>query len=217
MAGNLGSSRPRPTRGSADTIAAVPSPALVPLRPGLLAGHVIARAGTGDLLDAAAARLTALGASVEPLPAPNSDDPEEALGAAAEALAARKAPNAVVIDASGEGDGADAFRSGLDAAWMAARAIVSRSWIPAGHGGPIVLIGARPAHDPWVAGARAAVENLARTTSIEWARWRIRPIAVLPGAVTAPEEVADLVAYLLSDAGGYFSGCVLDLGGAAAS
>jgi NAD(P)-dependent dehydrogenase (short-subunit alcohol dehydrogenase family) len=193
----------------------VPSPALIPLRPDLLARNVIARAGTGELLDAAAARLTALGASVEALIAPAGEDPEEALGPAAEALAARKAPSAVVIDASGEGAGAEAFRSGLDGAWMAARAIVSRSWIPAGHGGPIVLIAARPAPDPWVAGARAAVENLARTSSIEWARYAIRPIAVLPGEDTAPEEAADLVAYLVSEAGAYFSGCVLDLRGVA--
>lgn len=188
--------------------------AVVPLRPGLLNDRLLARAGEGELLDAAMARCAELGAEVTALPAPSGEDPEDVLGAAAESLAARRGPWALVVDASASGGEADAFRSGLDATWMAVRAVVSRSWIPAGHGNAIVLLGPRPAPDAWRAGARAALENLARTSSIEWARYGIRPIAVLPGASTASEEVADLVAYLVSEAGAYFSGCVLDLGGA---
>jgi NAD(P)-dependent dehydrogenase (short-subunit alcohol dehydrogenase family) len=191
----------------------VPSPAVVPLRPGLLDGRLLARAGDGELLDAAMARCAALGAEVAALPEPAGEDPEELVGAAAAELAARRGPWALIADASVQGDEAGAFRSGLDATWIAVRAVVSRAWIPAGHGNAIVLLGPRPAADAWRAGARAAVENLARTSSIEWARYGIRPIAVLPGADTTPEEVADLVAYLVSEAGAYFSGCVLDLSG----
>ena len=88
--------------------------------------------------------------------------------------------------------------------------------------------------------ARAAVENLTRVLSIEWARFGIRLTAVAPGpmatetmmtkypkpvvegvAGTVPlqrlgteEEFAWLVAYLASPAGDYFSGAVLTIDGA---
>jgi len=77
--------------------------------------------------------------------------------------------------------------------------------------GKLVLI-APPAGAP----ARAALENLARTLSIEWARFGIRTTCLTPGPATSDAQVADLVAYLLSPAGDYFSGCRLDLGGPAA-
>ena len=48
---------------------------------------------------------------------------------------------------------------------------------------------------------RAALENLARTTSIEWARYAIRPTTITPGAATTAEEVGGLVAFLASPAG----------------
>ncbi len=59
--------------------------------------------------------------------------------------------------------------------------------------------------------ARAGLENLARTLSIEWARYSITAVAVAPGAATAADEVGALVAYLASPAGAYFSGCLLDM------
>jgi hypothetical protein len=59
---------------------------------------------------------------------------------------------------------------------------------------------------------RAALENLARTTSIEWARYAIRPTAIAPGDGTSAEEVASLVAFLASPAGDYCSGCLFSLG-----
>ncbi len=88
--------------------------------------------------------------------------------------------------------------------------------------------------------ARAAVENLTRVLSIEWARFGIRLTAVAAGhfatetlrtkypkpvvegvAGTVPlgrlgteEEFAWLVAYLASPAGDYFSGAVLTIDGA---
>ncbi len=60
--------------------------------------------------------------------------------------------------------------------------------------------------------ARAALENLARTLSIEWARFGIRTVCVAPGPSTPDAALADVVAYLLSPAGDYFSGCRLDVG-----
>ena len=51
---------------------------------------------------------------------------------------------------------------------------------------------------------------MARTLSIEWARLGIRPVAVLP-ARRRPAEIAELVAFLASPAGAYYSGCVFDL------
>ena len=39
----------------------------------------------------------------------------------------------------------------------------------------------------------------------------VRTVAILPGADTDPDEVAQLVAYLASPAGDYFSGCKIEL------
>jgi hypothetical protein len=53
---------------------------------------------------------------------------------------------------------------------------------------------------------------MARTASIEWARHAITPTAVLPGDATPDPEVAEVVAFLASPAGDYFSGTALSLG-----
>ena len=76
-----------------------------------------------------------------------------------------------------------------------------------------MLIAPRPG-GPYADAVRAGLENLARTTSVEWARLAIRPVAVLPGLRTAPDEVAELVAYVASHAGDYYSGCAFVLGAA---
>lgn len=94
----------------------------------------------------------------------------------------------------------------VDSAFFAARAAAA-AWIEAGRGGRVVLVA--PGHD---APQRAAHENLARTLSVEWARFGITPTAILPGA---PEDVAELVAFLASPAGGYYSGCAFTLAGRA--
>jgi hypothetical protein len=110
-------------------------------------------------------------------------------------------------------DGASAAgpRDVLDGAWLALRP-AANAMIDAGEGGKLVLI-APPPSDAAAEAARGGVENLARTLSIEWARYGIRTAALLPGEPTEPAEVAELVAFLASRAGDYYSGCAFTLGG----
>ena len=59
---------------------------------------------------------------------------------------------------------------------------------------------------------RAGLENLARTLSVEWARFGITTVAVVPGAGTSDDQLAQLIAFLCSPAGAYYSGCRVDVG-----
>lgn len=129
--------------------------------------------------EAAVARARALGASAEPVEV--VDD-----------LELEGAPPDVLVCATGD----------ADTSFFAARA-AANAWIAAQRGGKIVLVA--PRDD---APVRAALENLARTLSIEWARFGITPTAILPGA---DEDVAELVAFLASPAGDYYSGCAFTL------
>ena len=81
-----------------------------------------------------------------------------------------------------------------------------------GDGGKLVLLGPRPRDGAHAAALGAALENTARTLSIEWARYAIRTAAILPGDATTDDDVAKLVAYLASPAGDYFSGCAFAMG-----
>ena len=94
----------------------------------------------------------------------------------------------------------------LDQAWDAIRGALRDDQL-------IVLI-APPPGDAHAEAARAGLENMARTLSIEWARRGIRPVAIHPGAVATPAEVAEVAAFLASPAGAYYSGCRFDLGAA---
>lgn len=62
---------------------------------------------------------------------------------------------------------------------------------------------------------RAALENLARTLSVEWARHGLTAVMIAPGARTTPDQLAELVCFVVSDAGDYLSGCRLDMGSVA--
>jgi NAD(P)-dependent dehydrogenase (short-subunit alcohol dehydrogenase family) len=136
------------------------------------------------------------------------------------------------------------MRLNVEGTWLMTHAVATRAMIPSERGGKIVNVTLSPHHGlPGMAhssAARAAVENLTRVLSIEWARFGIRLTAVAAGhfatdtlktkypkqvvegvAGTVPlgrlgteEEFAWLVAYLATVAGDYFSGAILTLDGA---
>jgi NAD(P)-dependent dehydrogenase (short-subunit alcohol dehydrogenase family) len=170
---------------------------------GLLEGIVVATAGGAEHVAAACAGS---GARTVALDADLLD--EQAVTAAAAGLGP---VGTLVCDAApgfvAAGGGIDGLTAGLEGAWNAARAVTNAVWRP-GEGGKLVLLGPRPRDGAHAGALAAALENTARTLSIEWARYAIRSTAVLPGDATADDEVAALIAYLASPAGDYFSGCV---------
>ena len=130
----------------------------------------------------------------------------------------------------------------LEGTWLMTHAVATRAMIPAG-GGRIVNVTLSPHHGlPGMAhsaAARAGVENMTRTLSIEWARFGIRLVAIASGHFATealekyprpvyegvartvplgrlgdPAEQAWLVAYLASAAGDYHSGAVITVDGA---
>jgi NAD(P)-dependent dehydrogenase (short-subunit alcohol dehydrogenase family) len=118
-------------------------------------------------------------------------------------------PATLVVDAGG----APEPRTALDGAWDIVRPAAEA--MIAGDGGQILLL-APPPGDAHAEAARAGLENLSRTLSVEWARYAIRPVTLLPGTTTSPAEVAELVCFLASPAGGYYAGCAFTLGSATA-
>jgi NAD(P)-dependent dehydrogenase (short-subunit alcohol dehydrogenase family) len=136
------------------------------------------------------------------------------------------------------------MRLNVEGTWLMTHAVATRAMMPESRGGKILNVTLSPHHGlPGMAhssAARAAVENLTRVLSIEWARFGIRLTALAAGhfatdtlktkypkpvvegvAGTVPlgrlgteEEFAWLVAYLATPAGDYFSGAVLTLDGA---
>lgn len=120
-------------------------------------------------------------------------------------------------------DGAALFAAGglhacLAGAWEVTAAVVNGAFLPAARGGRIVYLAPAPGADrskivQQADAARAGLENLARTLSIEWARHEITVVTIALGDTTTPDEAAALTAYLASPAGAYFSGCQLDLRG----
>jgi len=110
-----------------------------------------------------------------------------------------------------------ALRACLDGAWNVTRAAVNLAFLAGRRGGRIVYLAPRPSEGAHAGAACAGLENLARTLSIEWARHSITAVTIAPGQATTASEVAALTAYLASPAGAYFSGCLMDLRGPAAS
>ena len=107
------------------------------------------------------------------------------------------------------------MRLNVEGTWLMTHAVATKAMMD-GSGGKIVNVTLSPHHGlPGMAhssAARAAVENLTRVLSIEWARYAIRTTAVLPGDATSDDDVAQLAAYLASPAGDYFSGCAFAMG-----
>ena len=140
------------------------------------------------------------------------------------------------------------MRLNVEGTWLMTHTVATRAMMSGPgekpRGGKIVNVTLSPHHGlPGMAhssAARAAVENLTRVLSIEWARFGIRLTAVAAGhfatdtlrskypkpvvegvAGTVPlgrlgseEEFAWLVAFLAGPGGDYFSGSVLTLDGA---
>jgi citronellol/citronellal dehydrogenase len=140
------------------------------------------------------------------------------------------------------------LRLNVEGTWLMTHAVATKAMMdgPDGNprGGKIVNVTLSPHHGlPGMAhssAARAAVENLTRVLSIEWARFGISITALAAGhfatetlrtkypkpvvegvAGTVPlgrlgteEEFAWLVAYVASPAGDYLSGCILTIDGA---
>lgn len=175
------------------------------LRHGLLDGRAVVLAG--GVAPAVAGALAGLGARTHELdPALDEDGVRD--------WAARLAPlHALLFDATrtfGEG-GQTRLGAALEAAWVATRGVANGALIPGG-AGKVLLIAPRPSGGPFAGAARAALENLARTLSVEWARHHVTAVALAPGARSADDELAELISFLVSAAGEYFTGCVFELG-----
>jgi NAD(P)-dependent dehydrogenase (short-subunit alcohol dehydrogenase family) len=220
------------------------------LRPGLLQGVTIVLAGaapSGDaqqaLGDAVGDACSSLGAEVRNfrLNANGSLALEDAAielevdrvlldgspGLAVLVVDAASAFAHALTHARERGAGGDAARAALsaclDVSWSATRAVAKRAFLPAARGGRIVYLAPSSELGEHAEAARAGLENMARTLSIEWARHLITTVVIAPrargvgdvsgldGVSAAGAEVAALSAYLASPAGAYFSGCLLDL------
>ena len=107
----------------------------------------------------------------------------------------------------------DGLVAALGETWDVIRGAANAALIPQEQG-KIVLIGPRPDGGTHAEALRAGLENMARTLSIEWARYGILPTMVAPGPATSDDEVATLVSFLASPAGDYYSGCRFELGSA---
>jgi citronellol/citronellal dehydrogenase len=135
-------------------------------------------------------------------------------------------------------------RLNVEGTWLMTHAVATRAMIPESRGGKVVNVTLSPHNGmPGMVhsgAARAAVENLTRGLSIEWARFGIRLNAIAVGQVATevlvekypreivegiastiplgrlgtPDDIAWLVAYLASRAGDFVSGSVLTVDGA---
>jgi NAD(P)-dependent dehydrogenase (short-subunit alcohol dehydrogenase family) len=162
----------------------------------------------------AGAACAALGARVTKLSADIDAERE---------LAAPDGVDVLIVDAASlfDAGGRAGLRACLDGAWEASHNVANAAFIQVQRPGRIVYVAppcsrAAAVEDGLADAARAGLENLARTLSIEWARYAITTATIAPGVSTPGEQVAALCAYLASPAGAYFSGCLLDLRGTGA-
>lgn len=179
------------------------------LRAQLLTGRTIALAGAPAGLTAA---LATLGASTQTV---HVDSPSPSGGASTLGAAGDARPDTIVADARAAflaaGGGYEGVRAGVDGAFTAVREAANAHWIDHPGTGQVVFVAPAEGAGRHAGAARAGLENLARTLSTEWARHGVSTVAVLPGAATTEEALADLVAWLASPAGTYVSGTALTL------
>jgi NAD(P)-dependent dehydrogenase (short-subunit alcohol dehydrogenase family) len=180
------------------------------LRADLLHNRRIALAGepSGELGET----LAGLGAEVLPMPLDGLGEDEERVGEWARAQAPLHALVYRGAAAFAEG-GEAALTKTLDAAWAAVREVAVGALIEADGPGKVVLVAPSRGAGPLADAAAAGLENLARTLSVEWARHRVTAVMVAPGD-TSEAELATVVAFLVSEAGEYLSGCRVELGAA---
>jgi hypothetical protein len=180
------------------------------LRANLLEGRrVVLAGGIGDGISRG---LAELGATLEVLPIGELSGEEAQVGAWGRSHVPLHALVYSAVARFGAG-GEPALLSALDEAWTAVREIAVGALIEAEHPGKVVLVGPRSDAGPLAEAARAGLENLARSLSVEWARYRVSVVAVAPGPSTTERELATLVGFLVSEAGEYLSGCRIELGG----
>jgi citronellol/citronellal dehydrogenase len=178
------------------------------LRPGVLDGLAVCVAGGGAPLSE---RATQLGARTTALTVDLSD--EDAVTAQAATLGR---VDVLVVDAATPfttaGGGMAALRTAVANAWNATRAIANASWTaiegPEAVGGKVVFVAPGPDAGAHATAVGAALANAARTLSVEWARFGVRPTAIVPRTQAADADIVELVAFLASPGGDYFSGCV---------
>jgi NAD(P)-dependent dehydrogenase (short-subunit alcohol dehydrogenase family) len=205
-------------------------------RPELLDGVVVLLAAPAALGPPAAAGFTAavqatcveLGAQVSSCE-PHATDEQQVDAAVQAAVAKQGGLDMLVVDGASlfaqlvaggaadsppaAADGHAALRTCLDTAWNVTRAVINHAFLPGERAGRIVYLAPAPDAGEFAESARAGLENLSRTLSVEWARHGVNVVCIAPGMNTAASEVADICAYLASPAGAYFSGCLLDLRG----
>jgi NAD(P)-dependent dehydrogenase (short-subunit alcohol dehydrogenase family) len=173
------------------------------LRPGVLDGLTVCVAGDGA---AERERVAALGARVVTVDGDLADEDALAL-----AIGALGAIDVLVVDAASAfraaGGGVPGLRVAVDDAWNVLRAVANAAWIAHERPGKIVLLAPATDAGEHAGAVGAALENTARTLSIEWARFGLRTTAIRPRAGATDAQRAELVAFLASRAGDYFSGC----------
>lgn len=179
---------------------------------------------------------------------------EEAVGELVNGIVERHGHLDVLVNNAGgqflapaEAISAKGFRTvtelNIQGTWNMTHAAATKAFIPQ-QSGKVVSVTLSPHNGmPGMVhsgAARAAVENMMRTLSVEWSRYGIRLCAVAPGQIGTetfktkypremvegmaqtiplgrlgrPEEVAWLITYLASPAGDFFSGTTLTVDGA---